>query len=192
MMTAYAAAEAGHGGGIDAARNLLDGMLLRDVVSMMKVSDRLKIRNLVCWNAMIIGHCVYDEPGDGIQLFHEMRLDEVGTFGFIYADTSLSLHEFSSLTYLIPAFLGKNGSDDRWVLGPDEVTFVGILCACTRLGLLDAGKVYFEQMSTSTVSGQCLCVMIFITYDGPIADDSDDSDGGCLSVMHRSQLWSDN
>jgi pentatricopeptide repeat protein len=50
-------------------------------VSMMKVSDRLEIRNLVCWNSMIIGHCVYDEPGDRIQLFHEMRLDKVGTFG---------------------------------------------------------------------------------------------------------------
>jgi hypothetical protein len=98
---------------------------------------------------MIIGHCVYDEPGDGIQLFHEMRLDEVGTFGFIYADTSLRLHEFSGLTYLIPAFSGKNGSDDRWVLRPDEVTFIGVLCACTRLGLLDAGKVHFEQMSTT-------------------------------------------
>jgi hypothetical protein len=77
-----------------------------------------------------------------------MRLDEVGTFGFIYADTSLRLHEFSSLTYLIPAFSEKNGSDDRWALRPDEVTFIGILCACTRLGLLDAWKVYFEQMST--------------------------------------------
>jgi hypothetical protein len=55
---------------------------------------------------------------------------------------------FQVLTYLIPAFSGKNGSDDIWVLRPDEVTFIGILCACTRLGLLDAGKVYFEQLST--------------------------------------------
>jgi pentatricopeptide repeat protein len=144
MMTAYTATVVSHGGGsIDAARHLFDGMLLRDVVSMMKVSDRLEIRNLICWNSMITGHCVYDKPGDGIQLFHEMRSDEVGTFGFIYADTSLRLHEFSSLTYLIPAFSGKNGSDDRSVLRPDEVAFIGILCACTRLGLLDAGKVLF-------------------------------------------------
>jgi pentatricopeptide repeat protein len=78
-------------------RHLLDGMLLRDMVSMMKVFDRLDIRNLVCWNSMIIGHCVYDEPGDTIQLFHEMRSDEVGTFGFIYANTSLRLHEFFKL-----------------------------------------------------------------------------------------------
>jgi hypothetical protein len=57
MMTAYAATAVGCGGGIDAARHLLDGMLLRNVLSMMKVFDRLEIRNLVCWNSMITGHC---------------------------------------------------------------------------------------------------------------------------------------
>ncbi|KAM0846411.1 hypothetical protein ACQ4PT_055688 [Festuca glaucescens] len=91
----------------------------RRVGAARKVFDRLEIRNLVCWNAMIIGHCVYGEPGDGIQLFHEM----IGR--------------------------GKNGSDDQLVLRPDEVTFIGVLCACTRLGLLDAGKVYFEQMRST-------------------------------------------
>lgn len=52
------------------------------------------------------------------------------------------------LIYPSSAFPGKNGSDDKLVLRPDEVTFVGVLCACTRLGLVDAGKVYFAEMST--------------------------------------------
>ncbi|KAM0880830.1 hypothetical protein ACQ4PT_033305 [Festuca glaucescens] len=91
----------------------------RRVGAARKVFDRLEIRNLVSWNAMIIGHCVYGEPGDGIQLFHEM----IGR--------------------------GKNGSDGQLVLRPDEVTFIGVLCACTRLGLLDAGKLYFEQMRST-------------------------------------------
>lgn len=30
---------------------------------------------------------------------------------------------------------------------PDGVTFIGVLCACARLGLLDDGKAYFQQMS---------------------------------------------
>ncbi|XP_047045871.1 pentatricopeptide repeat-containing protein At3g51320 [Lolium rigidum] len=90
----------------------------RRVGSARKVFDRLETRNLVSWNAMIVGHCVYGEPGDGIQLFHEM--------------------------------VGRgNGSDGQLVLRPDEVTFIGVLCACTRLGLLDAGKVYFEQMRST-------------------------------------------
>ncbi|KAI5021229.1 pentatricopeptide repeat-containing protein At3g51320 [Hordeum vulgare subsp. vulgare] len=91
----------------------------RRVAAARKVFDRLNVRNVVCWNAMIIGHCVYGEPSDGLQLFQEM----IGR--------------------------GKNGSDDQWVLGPDEVTFIGVLCACTRLGLLDAGKAYFNQMTTT-------------------------------------------
>lgn len=37
-----------------------------------KVFDQLRMRNLVCWNAMIIGHCVYGEPVDGIKLFQHM------------------------------------------------------------------------------------------------------------------------
>ncbi|VAH12406.1 unnamed protein product [Triticum turgidum subsp. durum] len=91
----------------------------RRVAAARKVFDRLNIQNTVCWNAMIIGHCVYGEPGDGIELFHQM----IGR--------------------------GKNGSDNQWVLRPDQVTFIGVLCACTRLGLLDAGKVYFNQMTTT-------------------------------------------
>uniref|UniRef100_A0A0E0DKX2 F-box domain-containing protein n=1 Tax=Oryza meridionalis TaxID=40149 RepID=A0A0E0DKX2_9ORYZ len=85
----------------------------RNVDAARKVFDRLSFRNIVCWNAMIIGHCVYGEPGDGIRLFHDMI-----------------------------------GQDDQHGLLPDEVTFIGVLCACTRLALLDDGKAYFEQMST--------------------------------------------
>uniref|UniRef100_J3M381 Uncharacterized protein n=1 Tax=Oryza brachyantha TaxID=4533 RepID=J3M381_ORYBR len=85
----------------------------RDVDAARKVFDQLIFRNVVCWNAMIIGHCVYGEPGDGIQLFHEMV-----------------------------------GQDHQHGLLPDEVTFIGVLCACTRLALLYDGKAYFEQMST--------------------------------------------
>ncbi|CAA0842780.1 Pentatricopeptide repeat-containing protein [Striga hermonthica] len=29
---------------------------------------------------------------------------------------------------------------------PDEVTFIGVLCACARLGMLTEGKFYFSQM----------------------------------------------
>jgi pentatricopeptide repeat protein len=44
----------------------------RRVEALRKVFDRLSMRNLVCWNAMIIEHCVYGESDDGIKLFHEM------------------------------------------------------------------------------------------------------------------------
>jgi hypothetical protein len=31
---------------------------------------------------------------------------------------------------------------------PDGVTFIGVLCACARLGLLQDRRAYFNQMST--------------------------------------------
>ncbi|KAL6880400.1 hypothetical protein ACP4OV_011965 [Aristida adscensionis] len=89
----------------------------RRVKDARKLFDRLKVKNLICWNAMIIGHCLYGDPNDGIALFHEM----VGP---------------------------GNGSDGRRGLQPDEVTFIGVLCACARLGLINDGKGYFEQMTT--------------------------------------------
>lgn len=33
-------------------------------------------------------------------------------------------------------------------ISPDEVTFIGVLCACAREGLLTKGKEYFELMTT--------------------------------------------
>lgn len=54
----------------------------RRVDAARKVFDRLSMRNLVCWNAMIIGHCVYGEPDDGIKLFHEM----IGPGQFFFQD----------------------------------------------------------------------------------------------------------
>ncbi|GAB2282867.1 hypothetical protein Dimus_017402 [Dionaea muscipula] len=35
---------------------------------------------------------------------------------------------------------------DGRVFFPDEITFVGVLCACVRAGLLTKGKAYFHQM----------------------------------------------
>ena len=37
-------------------------------------------------------------------------------------------------------WLGEDG------LVPDEVTFVGVLCACSRAGMLGEGKKYFDEM----------------------------------------------
>ncbi|XP_057756741.1 pentatricopeptide repeat-containing protein At3g51320-like [Arachis stenosperma] len=92
------------------------------------VFERMANRNLVSWNAMILGHCIRGNPEDGLNLFdlmvgmekmkHEVELDKI-----ISADRSLAR------------------------LSPDEVTFIGILCACARAEKLTAGRFYFKQMT---------------------------------------------
>ncbi|XP_020113400.1 pentatricopeptide repeat-containing protein At3g51320-like [Ananas comosus] len=92
-----------------------------------KVFDGMPERNLVCWNAMIVGHCVYGDPEDGLALFCEM----VG--GGDCCDDGTEE--------------GNARKERKPVFSPDEVTFVGVLCACARAGLLVEGKRYFEQMT---------------------------------------------
>ncbi|KAK9284820.1 hypothetical protein L1049_023997 [Liquidambar formosana] len=87
-----------------------------------KVFDRIPKRNLVCWNAMILGHCIHGNPEDGLNLFAKMLEGE---------ETELCK---------------RIRPDEGQGVPPDEITFIGVLCACARAGLLTEGRNYFRQM----------------------------------------------
>lgn len=84
------------------------------------IFDRISIKNIVCWNAMILGYCIHGNPKDGLNL---------------YSDFLSSRLEST----------GKNHVENRVL--PDEITFVGVLCACAREGLLTEGRKHFGNMS---------------------------------------------
>ncbi|KAG1360612.1 Pentatricopeptide repeat-containing protein [Cocos nucifera] len=92
-----------------------------------RVFDRMSVRNLVCWNAMVTGHCIFGNPEDGLALFREM----VGR-GEGFDDGGMD-----------------DGSENELTrISPDEITFAGVLCACARAGLLAEGKKYFNEMTS--------------------------------------------
>ncbi|KAL8127444.1 pentatricopeptide repeat-containing protein At3g51320-like [Apium graveolens] len=91
-----------------------------------KVFERLDTRNLVCWNAMILGHCLHGNPRDGLELFSQMHTKTRLIDCRIDYDDSVELCE---------------------AVLPDEVTYIGVLCACLREGLLKQGIEYFKQMT---------------------------------------------
>ncbi|XP_043710659.1 pentatricopeptide repeat-containing protein At3g51320-like [Telopea speciosissima] len=93
-----------------------------------RLFDGMSERNLVCWNAMILGHCINGCPQDGLNLF----VDMVGR---------LDLEDEPS-----ECIKTKNSWTEGHRVLPDEVTFVGILCACTRAGLLSVGRNLFYKM----------------------------------------------
>lgn len=92
------------------------------------IFDRMLIKNLVCWNAMILGYCIHGNPVDGISLYTEM-VEKTRVLG----DSNVNTNKNVKLS-------------ERDKILPDEVTFIGILCACARKGMLVEGRNYFSQM----------------------------------------------
>ncbi|KAK9670654.1 hypothetical protein RND81_13G215600 [Saponaria officinalis] len=90
----------------------------RKVDVARSIFDSLPQKNLVCWNSMILGHCLHGNPKDGLKLLEEM---------VIWTKSDL-----------------RSSQQER--LLPDEITYVGVLCACTRAELLDEGRIHFRQM----------------------------------------------
>lgn len=93
-----------------------------------KAFERMANRNLVCWNAMILGHCLHGNPEDGLILFGEMLGRTRSKHG------EINLGENS-----------RPGKGEEGII-PDEITFIGVLCACARAGFLTEGGDYFSQM----------------------------------------------
>ncbi|XP_030535792.1 pentatricopeptide repeat-containing protein At3g51320 [Rhodamnia argentea] len=100
-----------------------------------KLFDKIEVKNPVCWNAMILGHCIHGNPTDGIKLFED-------TLGRLRSGNSgKKKRKKRKRKWLVMA--------ERQEVFPDEVTFVGILCACARAGLLEEGRNYFSKMTSS-------------------------------------------
>ncbi|KAL3650104.1 hypothetical protein CASFOL_006507 [Castilleja foliolosa] len=78
------------------------------------IFNKMPTKNVVSWNAMVLGHCIHGDPVDGIGLYSEM----------------------------VDKLIIKENQ-----VKPDEITFIGVLCACARLGMLTEGKIYFSQMN---------------------------------------------
>lgn len=95
-----------------------------------KVFDNMAEKNLVSWNAMILGHCIHGDPLAGIRLYNKM----VGIKSFKNEESDYCEN------------LRPNEDGGR-ELRPDEVTFIGVLCACARARLLTEGKDYFRGMA---------------------------------------------
>lgn len=93
------------------------------------IFERMQRKNSVSWNAMILGHCIHGNPVEGLNLYAEM-LDKSRQKDSLAAE---SARNFKS-------------NEENWIL-PDELTFIGVLCACAHLGLLEEGRNHFSQMT---------------------------------------------
>uniref|UniRef100_M0ZXG3 Pentatricopeptide repeat-containing protein n=1 Tax=Solanum tuberosum TaxID=4113 RepID=M0ZXG3_SOLTU len=85
------------------------------------------VKNIVCWNAMILGYCIHRNPTDGLNLCADL------------VSSSLEDTEIDHVKNM------KQGEGDHVL--PDEITFVGVLCARAREGLVTEARTYFGDTS---------------------------------------------
>ncbi|XP_050375317.1 pentatricopeptide repeat-containing protein At3g51320-like [Argentina anserina] len=116
--------------------NIVVGTALIDMYCKCKRVEAARVvfasmahRNLVCWNAMILGICFEGDPQGGLNLFSEML-----------GRTKSGNEE------TVPEKRLSRSDESRGGILPDEITFIGVLCACTRAGLLKEAEDYFSQM----------------------------------------------
>ncbi|KAF9612505.1 hypothetical protein IFM89_000427 [Coptis chinensis] len=95
----------------------------RRVDAARRVFDSVLVRNIVSWNAMILGYCIHGCPDDSISLFHEMT-------GIMHYDDDYGGGRKER----------KISKAAEQLVIPYEITFIGVLCACARGGLLSDGR----------------------------------------------------
>ncbi|PHU07241.1 hypothetical protein BC332_23730 [Capsicum chinense] len=86
------------------------------------IFDRISIKNIVCWNAMILGYCIHGNRKDGLNLYSNLLSSRLESTGKSHVDN---------------------------LVLPDEITFVSVLCACAREGLVTEERKYFGNMSNA-------------------------------------------
>ncbi|KAL2341197.1 hypothetical protein Fmac_009137 [Flemingia macrophylla] len=90
-----------------------------DVVTARKVFDSMRNKDVTTWTSMIVGYAVHGQAREALQLFSDMN---------------------------------PRGEKDDWnsqsyAMKPNDVTFLGVLMACSHAGLVEEGKSHFRSMS---------------------------------------------
>ncbi|XP_020211528.1 putative pentatricopeptide repeat-containing protein At1g74400 [Cajanus cajan] len=90
-----------------------------DVVTARKVFDGMRNKDVTTWTSMIVGHAVHGQAREALRLFSGMS-------------TRME---------------GDDWNSRSCVMKPNDVTFVGVLMACSHAGLVEEGKWHFRSMS---------------------------------------------
>ncbi|KAE9608425.1 hypothetical protein Lal_00030167 [Lupinus albus] len=90
-----------------------------DIVTSRRLFDSTKNKDVTTWTSMIVGHALHGQAHEALQLFEEMN-------------TRSEKKNLNSCSYLVT---------------PNDVTFIGVLMACSHTGLVEEGKGHFRSMT---------------------------------------------
>ena len=90
-----------------------------DIKTARRLFDSTRNKDVTTWTSMIVGHALNGQAEEALQLFSEMdtRGDK------------------------------KTNNTSSVLLLPNDVTFIGVLMACSHAGLVEEGKHHFKSMT---------------------------------------------
>ncbi|XP_043706680.1 putative pentatricopeptide repeat-containing protein At1g74400 [Telopea speciosissima] len=94
-----------------------------DIRKARRLFDRVKQKDVATWTSMIVGHALHGQTEEALQLFEKME------------ESNRCRNR------------NRNNSDQRSNLVlPNQVTFIGVLMACSHAGLVEEGRQYLKSM----------------------------------------------
>ncbi|XP_058082933.1 putative pentatricopeptide repeat-containing protein At1g74400 [Magnolia sinica] len=100
-----------------------------DIKTARRLFDKANQRDVMTWTSMIVGHAVHGQAAEALKLFAEMK-DKANA---IENNKNNDYHRYN------------DGMVDFVI--PNEVTFIGVLMACSHGGLVEEGLQHLESMS---------------------------------------------
>ncbi|KAL2516080.1 putative pentatricopeptide repeat-containing protein [Forsythia ovata] len=95
-----------------------------DIRTAKHMFDRTKIKDVTTWTTMIVGHAIHGQAHEALQTFAAMEEE---------SKKMIAKKHRSSRSHLI-------------VPKPNDVTYIGVLMACSHAGLVEEGKRYIRSM----------------------------------------------
>ncbi|XP_059298815.1 pentatricopeptide repeat-containing protein At2g22410, mitochondrial-like [Lycium ferocissimum] len=118
---------------------LIDAYGRRGLVSLAEeVFAKMEERNVVSWNAMIMGYAKAEDLRDARDLFDKMPKRDVISWTSMITGYCQA-NRFSEAIALFQEMMAIK-------VKPDEITVASVLSACARLGTLDVGKAVHDYV----------------------------------------------
>jgi len=94
-----------------------------DIGTGRRIFDSMEKKDVTSWTSMIVGHALHGQAEEALKLFADMR----GT------NTNIRKKK-------------RNGDRGSSLIVPNDVTFIGVLMACSHAGMVEEGKQHFKSM----------------------------------------------
>ena len=94
-----------------------------EIGTSRRLFDSMQMKNVTTWTSMIVGHALHGQAEEALQLFTEMK------------ETNKRARKNM-----------RNGKHESSLVLPNDVTFMGVLMACSHAGLVEEGKQHFRSM----------------------------------------------